>query len=112
MLDKSGKGAHFRFRSLTGSASCSDALGGRASTVGLVLVGASSYISQESPYSTQHGVKGAEYKDVIVVLDDDEGRHNQFSYDKFFGLKPLSPGDATHLARTRGLLYVCASRAT
>lgn len=75
------------------------------------LKGYSSYISQESPYSTQHGVKGTEYKDVIVVLDDDEGRHNQFSYDKFFGLKPLAPGDGT-LARTRRLLYVCASRAT
>ncbi|GAA1530818.1 UvrD-helicase domain-containing protein [Kribbella lupini] len=75
------------------------------------LEGYSRYISQESPYSTQHGVKGAEYQDVIVVLDDDEGTHNQYSYEKFFGLRSFSSGDGT-VTRTRRLLYVCASRAT
>ena len=75
------------------------------------LRGYSCYISQESPYSTQHGVKGAEYPDVIVVLDDDEGTHRQYSYDKLFGLTPSSSGDGT-VTRTRRLLYVCASRAT
>jgi DNA helicase-2/ATP-dependent DNA helicase PcrA len=75
------------------------------------LEGYSCYISQESPYSTQHGVKGAEYPDVIVVLDDDEGTHRQYSYDKLFGLTPSGPGDGT-VTRTRRLLYVCASRAT
>ncbi|TDO51560.1 DNA helicase-2/ATP-dependent DNA helicase PcrA [Kribbella sp. VKM Ac-2527] len=79
-----------------------------------------SYIGQQSPYSTHQGVKGAEYKDVLVVLDDEEGRHFQFSYDKLFGLRPLSPaerarqsaGEDTTIDRTRRLLYVCASRAT
>ena len=64
------------------------------------LRGYSCYISQESPYSTQHGVKGAEYPDVIVVLDDDEGTHRQYSYDKLFGLTPSSSGDGT-VTRTR-----------
>jgi ATP-dependent DNA helicase UvrD/PcrA len=82
------------------------------------LKGYSSYISNESPYSTQQGVKGAEYPNVIVVLDD-EARHPSFSYDKYLGLKELSKSEAakgadteTSIDRTRRLFYVCASRAT
>ena len=78
------------------------------------------YIDQESPYSTHQGVKGAEYPYVLVVLDDEEGRHHQFSYDKLLKIKPLSTtdrereqgGQETAVERTRRLLYVCASRAT
>jgi DNA helicase-2/ATP-dependent DNA helicase PcrA len=77
------------------------------------------YINNESPYSTQHGTKGAEFRKVIVVLDDDEGSYNLYSYDKLFGIKPLSETDKTNqsegtdsaLDRTRRLLYVCVSRA-
>ena len=77
------------------------------------------YISDESPYSTQQGVKGAEFERVIVVLDDEEGRHPQFSYDKLLGLKEPSQTDTdnmnqhkeTVLDRTRRLFYVCCSRA-
>lgn len=56
---------------------------------------------------------------VKSVLDDEEGRHNQFSHGKFFGI--TSPSDAdevnrregkeTTYDRTRRLLYVCCSRA-
>jgi len=54
------------------------------------------------------------------VLDDEEGRHHQFSYDKLLKIKPLSTtdrereqgGQETAVERTRRLLYVCASRAT
>jgi DNA helicase-2/ATP-dependent DNA helicase PcrA len=78
------------------------------------------YIDRESPYSTHQGVKGAEYPDVLVVLDDEEGRHNQFSYDKLLKIKAPSQvdlqrqeaGQETVVDRTRRLLYVCASRAT
>ncbi|GAA1605093.1 hypothetical protein GCM10009789_68810 [Kribbella sancticallisti] len=83
------------------------------------LEGYARYIGNDSPYSTQQGVKGAEYKDVIVVLDDDEGRHFQFSYNKYLGLENLSKTESargadeeTSIDRTRRLLYVCASRAT
>jgi DNA helicase-2/ATP-dependent DNA helicase PcrA len=77
------------------------------------------YIRQQSPYSTQHGTKGAEFRKVIVVLDDEEGNYNLYSYEKLFGLKPLSNTDRGNLAtgtdsvleRTRRLLYVCVSRA-
>ncbi|MEU1242963.1 UvrD-helicase domain-containing protein [Micromonospora parva] len=84
------------------------------------LGGYFTYVDRESPYSTHQGVKGAEYPDVLVLLDDEEGRHNQFSYDKLLGVKDLSQTDRdnqsqgreTIVDRTRRLLYVCASRAT
>jgi DNA helicase-2/ATP-dependent DNA helicase PcrA len=77
------------------------------------------YLEADSPYSTQQGIKGAEFQDVLVVLDDEEGNYSLFSYDKLLKLKPLSKtdldraaaGDDTVLARTWRLLYVCASRA-
>lgn len=77
------------------------------------------YVNEESPFSTQQGVKGAEFDRVLVVLDDDEGTHFQFSYEKYFGLKELSARDKKTLAegsetgveRTRRLLYVCCTRA-
>ena len=63
--------------------------------------------------------KGAEFERVIVILDDEEGRHFQFSYDKLLGLKEPSQTDTdnmnqnkeTVLDRTRRLFYVCCSRA-
>jgi len=80
--------------------------------------GYQTYIDDESPYSTQHGIKGTEFSRVLVVLDDEEGNSPNYSYDKLFGLKELSDTDQGHiengrdntLARTRRLLYVCCSR--
>jgi DNA helicase-2/ATP-dependent DNA helicase PcrA len=78
-----------------------------------------SYVQQQSPFSTQQGIKGAEFERVLVVLDDDEGTHVQFSYDKYFGLRELSEkevenrreGKETSVERTRRLFYVCCTRA-
>jgi DNA helicase-2/ATP-dependent DNA helicase PcrA len=83
------------------------------------LMGYLTYINDESPYSTQQGIKGAEFERVIVIIDDEEGRHFQFSYDKLLGLKEPSrtdlenrqQGKETILDRTRRLFYVCCSRA-
>jgi len=77
------------------------------------------YVNDDSPFSTQQGIKGAEFKRVLVVLDDDEGTHVQFSYDKYLGIKPLSDrdqanrreGKETTIERTRRLFYVCCTRA-
>ncbi|NNM85495.1 MAG: ATP-dependent helicase [Phycisphaerales bacterium] len=77
------------------------------------------YINGESPYSTQQGIKGAEFERVLVVVDDEEGKHPQFSYDKLLGLKPPSKTDVENQQknretvhdRTRRLFYVCCSRA-
>lgn len=73
------------------------------------------HLTVQSPYSTQHGVKGAEFPRVLVVLDDAEGRHNQYSYDVLLGQKPAKPpqnGAETITERTLRLFYVCCSRAT
>jgi DNA helicase II / ATP-dependent DNA helicase PcrA len=34
------------------------------------------YVKDASPYSTQHGTKGAEFPRVIVVLDDTDARYH------------------------------------
>jgi DNA helicase II / ATP-dependent DNA helicase PcrA len=83
------------------------------------LVGYYRYLNDESPYSTQQGIKGAEFERVLVVLDDEEGTHTQFSYEKLFGVAPLSArdeanireGKETVVERTRRLFYVCCTRA-
>ena len=77
------------------------------------------YIAEQSPFSTQQGVKGAEFERVLVIADDEEGTHFQFSYDKYFGIKPLTDrdwanldeGKETQVERTRRLFYVCCTRA-
>lgn len=77
------------------------------------------YLNGDSPFSTQQGIKGAEFDRVLVVLDDEEGTHPQFSYDKYLGIKKLSvkdeenrhAGKDTIVDRTRRLFYVCCTRA-
>lgn len=83
------------------------------------LWGYRKYIEKMSPFATQQGIKGAEFDKVIVVVDDQEGRTNTFSYGKYFGVTPPSETDRENLAagrdsvfdRTRRLFYVCCSRA-
>ncbi|WP_179612874.1 UvrD-helicase domain-containing protein [Rhizobium leguminosarum] len=78
-----------------------------------------SYISERSPFWTQQGIKGAEFDRVLVVLDDAESTHFQFSYEKYLGLKELSDNDRKHIEageettvnRTRRLFYVSCTRA-
>lgn len=77
------------------------------------------YVIEESPFATHHGVKGAQFERVLVVIDDEEGAHRQYSYGKYFGYIPLSETDEANIAegkesvldRTRRLFYVCCSRA-
>lgn len=83
------------------------------------LWGYREYVENRSVYSTQQGIKGAEFQRVLVILDDEESNHFLFSYDKFFGISPPSDRDSQNQAegketvveRTRRLFYVCCSRA-
>ncbi|OYW13315.1 MAG: hypothetical protein B7Z55_17060, partial [Planctomycetales bacterium 12-60-4] len=69
------------------------------------------FLDENTPYSTQHGVKGEEYEDVIVVFDDAEAAWNNYSFAKM--LTPQAAGEPkdTQKERSRKLAYVCFSRA-
>ena len=77
------------------------------------------YISDESAFGTHQGVKGLEFDRVMVIIDDEESKGFMFSYDKLFGIKPLTPNDEkniregkeTGIDRTTRLFYVACSRA-
>lgn len=60
------------------------------------------------PYSTKHGVKGDQFKNVLVILDDAGANWNQYSFGNL-----LEGVDTSHnrLQRSRNLFYVCCSRA-
>lgn len=88
-------------------------------TPAIQLWGYRSYIESQSPFSTQQGIKGAEFQRVLVVLDDEESDYSLFSYGKYLGIEALSNHDNENIAagtdsvldRTRRLFYVCCSRA-
>jgi DNA helicase-2/ATP-dependent DNA helicase PcrA len=69
------------------------------------------FIEENTPYSTQHGVKGEEYPNVLVVFDDIEANWSQYSFSKL--LTPETAGEPTPGQQERGrkLAYVCFSRA-
>jgi DNA helicase-2/ATP-dependent DNA helicase PcrA len=69
------------------------------------------FLDASTPYSTQHGVKGEEYDDVIVVFDDAEAAWRNYSFAKT--LTPQVSGEPTdsQRERSRKLAYVCFSRA-
>lgn len=70
-----------------------------------------SFISNNTAFSTQHGVKGEQYPKVMVVYDDVEANWNNYSFSKI--LAPAAAGEPTDGQRERGrkLAYVSFSRA-
>lgn len=65
------------------------------------------YLEGRTPFSTQHKTKGAEFKDVFVILDN--GRWNNYNFEKLF-----VGGDASSarvIDRTKKIFYVCCTRA-
>lgn len=69
------------------------------------------FVLENTVYSTQHGVKGEQYPNVMVVLDDVEASWNLYSFTRL--LTPRTVGEPTDGQRDRGrkLAYVCFSRA-
>lgn len=70
------------------------------------------FILDLTPYSTQHGVKGDEFKKVLVVFDDTEANWNLYSFSKLLtpGTAGKEPTDGQK-QKSRNLAYVCFSRA-
>lgn len=69
------------------------------------------FLDENTPYSTQHGVKGEEYDDVIVVFDDAEAAWTQYTFAKLLAPNSAGSPSDSQLARSRKLAYVCFSRA-
>ena len=69
------------------------------------------FVLENTAFSTQHGVKGEEYSDVLVVFDDIEAAWSIYSFSKL--LTPNTSGEPTEgqLRRSKRLAYVCFSRA-
>ncbi|MCB2092088.1 MAG: ATP-dependent helicase [Alphaproteobacteria bacterium] len=63
------------------------------------------YVKDFTPFSTQHNVKGAEFENVLVVLDN--GRWNDYNFKYLF---ENTAGKESIINRTKKIFYVCCSR--
>ena len=68
------------------------------------VINAYNYEEGFSPYSSQHGVKGAEFDNVLVILDN--GNWNQYNFKYLFE----EEGNQSVITRTEKIFYVCCSR--
>ena len=77
------------------------------------------YVSEGSPFATQHGVKGAQFDRVVVVMDEEQSDYRTYNYERVFAsaderaadrARALA-GDENTWSRTLRLLYVCCTRA-
>ncbi|WP_405906441.1 AAA family ATPase [Streptomyces sp. NBC_00828] len=70
------------------------------------------HLDEKTPFSTQHGVKGAQYDSVVAVIG---GGHPQHKYAEMLESFPrraeLSGKDLERFTRARNLFYVACSRA-
>ena len=70
------------------------------------------FVNEETPFSTQHGVKGEEYKKVLVVFDDTEANWSLYSFSRMLAPQAAGKGPSEgQLRRSKKLAYVCFSRA-
>lgn len=69
------------------------------------------FVSENTPFSTQHGVKGEEYDDVLVLFDDIEAGWNNYSFTKLFVPGVVGAGTDGQIERSLRLAYVCFTRA-
>ena len=65
------------------------------------------YLDQATPFSTQHGTKGTEYDNVILLIDNSTWK-TKYSFSTVFG---ASDRLADRVQRTLNLFYVSISRA-
>jgi len=75
------------------------------------IIAYAAFANENTPFSTQHGVKGEEYKDVLVVFDDTEAAWSHYSFVKTLTPKTHGEPKEGQLTKSRKLAYVCFSRA-
>ncbi len=66
------------------------------------------YLEGFSPLSTQHKIKGSEFNNVLIILDN--GKWNDYNFEYLFNPNHLKCNKNV-LDRTRKLFYVCCTRA-
>lgn len=62
------------------------------------------YLDGKTPFSTQHKTKGAEFDNILVVLDN--GGWNNYNFEKMF----LGTASESVMDRTQKIFYVCCTR--
>lgn len=76
------------------------------------FLSAISFLYPDADYSTEHGVKGEEYDNVIFVISKG---WNQYQFETYApmitGLVAIPKGKEVSYERNRNLFYVCCSRA-
>ena len=76
------------------------------------FLSAISFLYPDADYSTEHGVKGEEYDNVIFVISKG---WNQYQFEIYApmitGLVDIPKGKEASFERNRNLFYVCCSRA-
>jgi DNA helicase-2/ATP-dependent DNA helicase PcrA len=71
------------------------------------IICAFKHIQEQTSYSTKHGTKGEEYRNVLVVIDD-KSWPGQYNFENFIN----NTDDKEHRKlRTKNLFYVSCSRA-
>lgn len=73
------------------------------------IIAASQFIDEKTPFATKHGVKGAEFENVLVVL----GRGwNQYNFNQMleWANTGIPSGKQNSYERNRNLFYVVCSR--
>ncbi len=74
------------------------------------VVDYTAFYQDHTPYATKHGVKGAEFDDVAVVLDDAGANWNLYSFSKYLSGEDRATNEK-RWSRSRNIFYVCCSRA-
>lgn len=64
------------------------------------------YLEGQTPFSTQHKTKGAEFDNVLVILDN--GKWNDYNFEYLFTNRM---DKQSVLERTQKIFYVCCTRA-
>ena len=72
------------------------------------IVNLYNYIEGVTPYSTQHGVKGDEFDNVLEVIEDDKTPNISVCYKYLF---EDTENQEKYILRTRNLFYVVCTRA-
>ena len=68
------------------------------------------FIEDKTPFSTKHGVKGAEFENVLVVFGRGWNLYNFTQFLEWSGAAGIPSGKTDTYERNRNLFYVACSR--